>query len=411
MNDKKARFGAAARVVTGQSLISVTSFATILAVGRWGGEAQLGVYALGWSCWLLAMSLSDTLILTPYTFFHAQRERMVHDLPMAAAWSILVLCCILVMAVTLALQLGAWGESNLWPSLPVALAAYTVREAIRRHCMAAERSSALLRMDVASGVIQVGGVVLLGLGGHLTAENAFWSTTAGALCPIVPWWTAARARRFAIARNEALAASRHFLRYGYLLFAAGICHVASVQAYPWIAFAAGGAAAAGIYAACNALLNAVSPILSGLTNYFRPRFMMARTSLALAAFPRYVHARIAVFIAPALLLWLVAAIWGRDILAVAYGPTFAGGASALAWLGGGTIAVALAAPFQLGMLAMRATGEILRYHLTSLSCAAVAVAFLGGKPSLTQLAQICCCANLIAAAVLFVRFETLKTRI
>src|SRR5207253_993629 len=66
-------------VVCGQGLASATSFATVLALGRWSGEAELGHYALGGSCGFLAMSLVDTLVATPATFFMAQKQRLCDD--------------------------------------------------------------------------------------------------------------------------------------------------------------------------------------------------------------------------------------------------------------------------------------------------------------------------------------------
>jgi O-antigen/teichoic acid export membrane protein len=400
------RFAPLLRVVAGQGVASLTSFATVLALGRWGGESGLGIYALGWSCWFLAMSLGDTLIATPCTYFQAQKARLADDLTMAAAWGVGLLCAAFWLGLTALWWWDLAGVAALWPALPAAVAAASVREFVRRQLLSAGKVARLLRLDTSGSLLQLAGIAGLAALDRLTPANAFWAIAAAALLSVLPLLSAARLRRLWAARRQAPRVLAAFFGYGRWLLLGGMCHVMGVQAYPWLAFAAGGERLAGLYAACGALLNVLAPLLTGLTNYFRPRFMAAHVRLAGPEFMAYVLRRAALFVAPGIALWIVLALGGETLLARIYGPGFREGAAALAWLGLGMVAVSLAAPLQLALLALREPVTNLYYHGSALLWLALGAFAVSGRPSLAALGQIYGAVNLASVAMLALLFFT-----
>lgn len=390
------------RVLIGQALASLASFATVLALGRWGGESQLGLFSLGMSAQFLALSLTDTLIATPYTYQRAQPERLAGDLVMAAAWGVLALALAfgaVLTVLTVLMPTDVFGLATLWPALPLALAAAALREFRRRHLLVDGAAAALLRLDASGAVVQIAGLALLVFTQQLSARSALvWMTLAAAL-PLLPLLGRARLQRLLAARPVATAVVRHFVHYGHWLLLGGLCHVASVQAYPWLAFAAGGTGLAGRFAAANALLNLMSPLLTGLTNHYRPLLMEARVQLSARDFTVRVLSSLPVFVLPALGLWLALALAGKLALSCLYGSALASAAVALPWLGLGLLAVALGAPLQLGLLALGAPATNLAYHGTALLTLVLAAA-LAGPLQLEPLSMTFAGANLLATAVL-----------
>ena len=393
-------------VLAGQALLSLTSFATVAAVGRWAGAEALGVFALGLSCYFLAISVADTLIATPYTYLHAQENADAHrELALAGALGALLVAGIVVVPLAVLWWLDWTVLARLWPALPCVVALTVLREFVRRHLLVTHRYGALFVTDAVLAVLQIAGLAGLIAWGQLSAFSAMvvvGLAAGGSLAVAV-----ARRLPSAAAVRRALARLPAFLHdalgYGAWLFLGGLCHVGSVQLYPWLAMANGGARQAGIYAACVTVVNLVNPLLVGLTNYFRPRFMQAlRHPVSGRVLGAYVIRRSPLFVLPALALAIGASLFGDDVLVLFYGERFRDGGAALAWMGWGTFAVAVAAPVQLALLALHAPATNLTYHGFSLVMLAVA-AWLGwGALDAARLGQLYGVINLLGALLLSV---------
>lgn len=406
----RARWAPLIRVVAGQGAVSATSFATTLALGRFGGEAALGQFALGWSCWFLALSLGDSLVATPYTYLASQKRPLCEDLVMAAAWGIVLQCLGFTLVLTALWLLNAGVLGALWPALPAAVVAASVREFVRRHWMAAGHAARVLRLDTSGSLMQLLGLAGLTVAGHLNAFNVFWVIVAVAAITLLPLCTPTRLARLLAARHAAPRVMASMFGYGRWLLLGGICHVASVQVYPWLAFAAGGERLAGLFAACTGLLSVLTPLLTGLTNHFRPRFMRAQARLSGHDFAEYVRRRITIFVAPALALWLVLSFCGDVVLVLVYGAPFREAVVALPWMGLGLVAVALAAPLQLALLALHAPVTNLYYHGSALAWLALCAVIALGRPSLAALGQAYGAVNVAATLMLVALFAMRRWR-
>ncbi len=271
--------------------------------------------------------------------------------------------------------------------------------------MASGQTHRLFRLDIASSALQVAGLAALIAIQQLSATGAFWVIAVGTLVPVLPLLSRGHLHRLVAGNDELRSGLTSFFDYGRWLLVGGLCHVMSVQIYPWLAFAAGGAHMAGVFAACMALVNLLTPLLTGFTNYFRPKFMAARADDASRGFARYVLRRTPIFFLPGLLLCAVLALFGEIALVRIYGASFAVGAPALLWFAVATVAVCLSAPLQLGLLAMRATVSNVYYHAAALSCVAIAVAVIEPQRlTLVNLAHVNAAANWVAATLLSLLF-------
>jgi O-antigen/teichoic acid export membrane protein len=401
-----------AKVLFGQGLISLSSFVTVVALGRWGGDSALGTFALGWSTWFLASSLADSLIATPYTYYINQKQPIVPDLSMVAAWGILILCLAMILFIGLLLGLASgkifsFAPTNslgtlweIWPSLSFAIVTSLLREIVKRHYLATSQSSRLLLIDCPAAVLQITGIVALVYWQRLSAASALWVIAVAMFLPILPLITISRIKRLKAAQSDCRKGLRAFLQYGRWLLFGGACHVLNVQAYPWLAFAGGGERLAGTFAACLAVVNLLSPVFIGLSNFYRPRFMAINANASDIALSRYVWQGLPFFLLPAVVLALTLFVLGNQILSELYGPSFAAAAPVLRWLALGTVAVAFAAPVQLGLLARKQTRSNVQYHGIILFVLALGAIFTTLEPTLIQLGAIYWLSNCIGAVAL-----------
>ena len=405
------RMSSIAWVLAGQALQSLTSFLTVAAVGRWAGASELGIFALAVSCFFLAASVIDTLVATPYTYLHAHTDSPAQaDLGLAALAAAMLVGVLVALPLTVLWWLDWTALAKLWPLLPCVAALTMLREFVRRHFLLTRAYAAILVTDAMLALCQLSVVGLLAWTGKLSAWSATAAMGLAAVASLLLSlrylsWQERSAQR-ALRRFPTFA--RSSIQYGYWLFLGGLCHVASVQLYPWLATANGGVRQAGLYAACLSVINLVNPLLIGLTNYFRPRFMQAlgsgskalSTPVDLPAFVRYVAQRALVFALPALVIALALTVAGHWALGLLYGPAFVEARGALGWMGWGAFAVALAAPVQLALLALRAPSTNFFYHGCNLLLLLLGAAWFWGHLGVLQLGQIYGVSNALGALLL-----------
>lgn len=168
---------------------------------------------------------------------------------------------------------------------------------------------------------------------------------------------------------------------------------------------------AGLYAACIAVTNLINPLLIALTNHFRPRFIAHYQEAGRAHLLPYMLLRALPFLLPALGFVLLAWLAGEPLLGLLYGPDFSKGGPALVYLAFGLLAVAAAAPIQLGLLALRAPVSNLFYHGTNLTVLVVMALIWHDRLSLELLAQFYCGANVAGLLMLATMFLVMAKKL
>ncbi|WP_289535260.1 hypothetical protein [Pseudomonas sp. SO81] len=353
-------------MLAGQAAQSISTFLTGLLIARWGGQAELGYYAVAYSFCFLTVCISDALLATPYTYFYSSAPARRSSMLMAAYFGIFGLSIVLGLSVPVLFLSGVQSLESVVVSLPFALLAIAFREMFKRHLHVAGKLTVAFCYDLLSSGLQVVLVFVLGFTGYLSAATAYIAITVATIFSISLFF-----RRFRVEfrvgwGQEVRYWLCQYFQYGRWLIMGTACHVAGVQLYPWLALAKGGAAGAGVFAASMALANLLNPLLIGLTNYFRPRFMERYQVMVPKALSRYAGKVALLFMGPAVVFVSLVWLQGGALLALFYGDGYRVGEASLFYLALGGLFIALAAPLQLALLAARIPVTNLLYHAVSL---------------------------------------------
>lgn len=369
--DVLARFG-------DQALVSVGNFLLALLMARLLGPAQFGHFALLWTLIVLALSVHWALVSSPMQ--NTLAAKAAEERP--ALFAALGLHALLLAAASAALApLVLWGASASTltaGSLGVAAfacAAVVAQEFARRWLLATERPAAALTSDA----LRHGGALVLlsagGAAGLLMLDSSLALLAACALAALVPLASDFRAlqHRPGLARTLARehAASGRWLLPSVLLQSV----VAGAPLYA--ANAAGGSAAAGGY---RAVVNLMTPVVS-LTEALET-FLPLRAAAAFGSEGRPGLGRV-------IRRWglplglgcalFVGSVWalGARLLALAFGPAYAGFAAAMPAL---ALAMLLQFATYLFNVRLRASGRTRAIFVADLASAAALLLVLALVP-------------------------------
>jgi O-antigen/teichoic acid export membrane protein len=131
-----------------QGIVSVTSFVTLVLIGRLGGDEQLGIYALAFTLLWLAASIPNALIWTPFTVrmprLKAEEQKLLQS---SIAYHTTVYCLLMIVPTLLTLAwmvpFTPWLGFSSW----VFVAGMTLREHLRRVRMVHLDMTGLLVFD------------------------------------------------------------------------------------------------------------------------------------------------------------------------------------------------------------------------------------------------------------------------
>lgn len=398
-------------VLFGQASQSIATFSTSLIIGRWTGVSELGYYAIAYSFCFLTVCLCDALLATPYTYFHANIPAHRKSMLRAAILGSAGLALFLSMSSYTIFFAGTTSLANIVNALPPALLALALRDVLRRHLYIANKLSITFIGDISSSALQIGLVLILALTDQLTAATALLALAAATCASVVIFFTHAEVSRASPGPDRLTEWFGKYLTYGRWLALGTACHVASVQLYPWLAMTSGGPASAGSFAAGMALANLMNPLLIGLTNYFRPRFMEHYLNLTPEEFLRYTAKAAAYFITPTTAFVLLILLQSETLLAFTYGDEYRSAGTALIFLALGGLFIALAAPLQLALLAAHAPITNLLYHSSILLFIAFGSFLTWHFLTPLELSRIYFGANLAGFVILYLCFwMRIKTR-
>jgi O-antigen/teichoic acid export membrane protein len=262
--------------VVDQGLVSGTSFATSVIIGRLCSRDDLGVYALALAVVRFLSGIQGELVNSPYIVYGNRRQgralatytgsTLVHQLCLSAL-SVLALC---VLGALLARGIGpadlapaVWALAGVLPFL-------TLRDYIRQVSFSHFRLPTVLAIDGSIAVFQVGGMLLLGYFHLLTVSGAY--VLAGASCALACLgWFLAGGQPLRIVPQEIVPDWRHNWSFSRWTLAGFLVGTTTPYFMPWILAWAHGEAATGMLAACTTLVNLASTYVAGMANVFSPR--------------------------------------------------------------------------------------------------------------------------------------------
>jgi len=342
-----------------QIAVSATSFLVFVVVARSTDPGELGVYALAISVMAFCLATQESLITRPY----AIKLHEPAGSPARHAFSVLVLSWALCGAFALAasamavtfIAMGAHAELvRLAWALAGALPFVLMREFARRFAFAHLAVAQALMLDLGVAALTVIAVGMLYWAGAVSAPAMIAATGICCAVTTVAWLYAVR-RQFAVSFSELRAALQQCWDLGKWFLSGQLGLQLQGYLVPWLALVLGGAAVAGLYAACASIVAFTNPVIFGFCNILTPKFVRILQHDGIAALRRRA-------VSDALLLGgfmaafcFVIFFLGADIMRLLYrDAVYAGNSNVLGLLALAALATTVGIP---ASLALAATGH------------------------------------------------------
>ncbi len=314
-----------------QAVVSGTSFATSVIIGRMcaNSKAALGIYALALSVVLLVRGIQTQLVSVPYLIYchrHPGNARpsylgsmVVHTLVVSA----IAVVGMLIWAAVLSLGLG---PATLTPVVWVLMGAMPLlllRECIRYFTFAHLQFTLAVAIDVTVAVVQLGGLLLLGLLGRLSPALVY--LVMGAACGAAfCGWLIAGKTPFRFVPGQILADWRQNWRLGKWAVASFLVGCTTPLILPWILCNVHGEAATGVLAACMLVVGLANMFVLGVGNYLTPKAAMAFHRGGTTECCRVLWASAAVYATVVGSFCLLLALTGDQLAIVLFSSKYAG---------------------------------------------------------------------------------------
>lgn len=364
-----------------QGIVSLTSFAATVAVGRLLGEAPLGVFSLALvTFWLLA-GVPNALVWTPYAaraprLRPAGRAKYAGSVDrQALALGALggVICLAASGVATFTLQPESWLVPFL-ASLGVLVFAMTAREHIRRQLIADYRGPELLTFDVLVCLAQAFAFWGVWRAGLLNATTAILALSLGAAIGFC-WvhWSAPRAA--ARLRRAHLAANWGLGRWLLVVSLAWLCSDAALR---WMLVGLHGPDALGDFAAAFTIVMLGNPVIVAMTSLARTYAARVLASDGLGSLLKIAGGWTLVGCIATLPALVFLAQFGGWLVEAAFGERFQAGAQSV-WV---IVPVALAVCLQAVTIPAEATLTALRQGrwMSAIATARLVAALALGAP-------------------------------
>jgi O-antigen/teichoic acid export membrane protein len=341
-----------------QGVVSATTFATGVIIGRVCGKAELGVYALVWTLIALTTEISAVLTTTPYTVFSPrlgryQRSRylgsvLVHQLFLSLMFALTMLA---------GAALGSWRgwlPNNISSAVTTTAAVIVfigLREFVRRVSFAELKVGTALLIDVIACLVQTGGLLLLVHFGVLSVSRSYallgisFALVAGGWLTLR--WGAVRPGTRLYGRDL----TRNW-RFAKWVLGSCILSLFARYLYPWVLAAFHGTSVTGLWAACAAIVALGNPVVLGLGNHVLPNISTVYASSGTAAMRRQVNRSSLQFAAFLMPIVLILAVWGERIVTGVYGKAYGSSAAIVLLLAVNMLISSLMFPYSQGLFSL-----------------------------------------------------------
>lgn len=396
LDGRNARRSAVALV--DQAVVGATSLFTSLLVGRSEGPAELGLFAIGISMNLLAVSAQEALVTSPLTIFASRfkggrRARYLGSTlaqygVSAATFAVVWL---LVGAVLACWRIGPPGTAEVILVLAFVTPAWLLREYARRVAFAELNTYVALIIGAVAATIQMGLLGGLAVAGEVSAVAALGAVGAASGLTAV-CWLAVRRTGMQFARRQILATIDRHWRIGKWILAGQMADTIYNSSIPWILVFMRGKSEAGIYAACCMMVAFANPLVVSLNNVLTPRIANAYADGGRTEVRRVTWkvTRVVAVVVGAFCLFIM--VSGGFLLTQFYGEPFRGNHLAIAILACAVLVHTLGMPVARALLVLEQSRLLFRVQLIgtaatyagtlallpSLGLRGVAVSQLGG---------------------------------
>ncbi len=263
--------------IVSQGTISGTNFATAVIVGRLCGREELGVYYLAFSVISAIRIFQQNLVSAPYMVYWTRRDETDQRSYMGSTLVHLVILSLVASAAMLGIgevfPTGLSKDNAAFGPLLFVLALTVpfvlLREHIRFLELAHARMLGLNAVDVGMSVLQLGGLLALGLTGVLSARGSVCIIGAAAAA-IVMVWLISQAGRLEVRCAQVLLDWQRNWTFGKWALTGHLIGGSTPLLMPWITAVELGADSTGLLGACVSLIGISNVFLTGMGNYVSP---------------------------------------------------------------------------------------------------------------------------------------------
>ena len=340
-----------------QAVISGVSFLTSILVGRNCTEAQFGLYTLGMSVILLAISVQQSLISAPHTIFVARykdQQRTQYNGTVgvqALILNLIILLAIAIPAIVLMTGVGPEGSGWVMLTLLVVCPAVLLREFARRFMFAHFNMPGALFLDIAIAILQIACLAILFVNGWLTGITGL--IAIGIACSIsgLVWISRSRSS-FHIAADQLVPETKRSWSFGKWIFGGQVSVALVAVVLNWWLAGTKGTDATGIYGACMTLILLANPFVIGLQNMLSPNVAKAMHEGGRGQVRKMVLQSSAV-LGVVMAVYLIAiGLWGDEMVQLIYRGKYAGNQTPILFLGMGAFCLALGVSANHGLRAI-----------------------------------------------------------
>jgi O-antigen/teichoic acid export membrane protein len=358
-----------------QCIVSAANFLTIYLFARHLEASAFGAFMLSYTGLLLLTNLQNALLIQPHNVLGAtlatpEYQRFTGALALAQVALCAAAGVTLAVAGWIVMRLHSPAAGMALLALAAAVAPWMGQEFVRRVLYTRGESRAAALNDGVSYGLQLGGAFSLAMAwpGRASPETALLvlggSSFAGVLLGF--WQLRNHARiRGAGGVAQIRRTWREAWRFGRWLLAQNAVVWFGAQGHSWVVGLLLGAEQVGLYRAATHLVNVMNPLLQTSFSYLPSRGSAVFQGGGTAGLARWVKSmRRVLFLAP-LPFCVVLVGFPQWALRLAYGERYAGTDLALI-LALSTIGVCLTFakfPFDIGLLALRATRSIFHVYL------------------------------------------------
>lgn len=254
--------------------MSLANFAAPILVGRYGGQEELGFFALGFSIYMFAIGMARATVWTAFTRRTQQLEPA--ERPACAGSATVHLGVFLAAALLTTLAVAAALAAIGYPQYATLLAivapctaALLVREHVRRLDLARLAFREVFAFDLVVATAQVLLLAWLASSGRMSATTAFLSLATTSLLAI-PWMLFRRAGSWRIVWADVLpdwSASWSITKW---LTGGATAVLLGNQGYRWLLSAIASIAELGRLGAAQVVVQLTNPLVIGGSNYLGP---------------------------------------------------------------------------------------------------------------------------------------------
>jgi O-antigen/teichoic acid export membrane protein len=315
--------------VIDQAIVSGTSFATSVIIGRLCSKEDLGLYYLALSIILIVRGVQEQLIATPYRI-HCNRQHgeslagytgsmLVHQ----SGLVVLTMFGLLGLVGLTALGLG---PADLAPAVWALLGAVPfllLRECVRQVAFARLEMATAIGWDLIVSVLQIGGLLVL-WHLHLLSVVTAYLVLGGAGGAALFGWLYFRRESWHITAARILPDWRR--NWSLAKWALGSLLVSSATPYigPWLLASCHGVTATGVLAACTSVAGLSQMLLMGMNNYLSSQSARAYACGGAPELRRVLIKSAVVFAVTIGGFCLILVVAGDAVLTLAYGTKYAG---------------------------------------------------------------------------------------